>query len=103
MYLLGIDIGTNGTRALVIDHQGRVIMSGTEDHAPFTSPQIGWAEQQPEDWWRACCVVVRKALRVGNITGHNIAGIGLSGQMHGAVMLDRHDRPVRAALIDGPT
>ena len=62
MHLLGIDVGTGGTRALVMDATGVVVASETGDHQPFTSPQIGWAEQAPEDWWRACGVAVRKVL-----------------------------------------
>lgn len=73
--------------------------SATEDHAPFASPQIGWAEQQPEDWWRACAIAVRKALTTAGISGDEISCVGLSGQMHGAVMLDEQDRVVRPALI----
>jgi xylulokinase len=97
--LLGIDVGTGGTRALIIDEQGHVRASATEEHAPFASPQIGWAEQQPEDWWRACAIAVRKALGDAKIGAEQIACVGLSGQMHGAVMLDEQDRVVRPALI----
>jgi xylulokinase len=99
MYVLGIDVGTGGTRALIIDEKGRVVSSATEEHAPFASPRIGWAEQQPEDWWRACGVAVRKALGNAKLAGDHIACIGFSGQMHGAVMLDDQDRVVRPALI----
>ncbi|MGA2856786.1 MAG: xylulokinase [Candidatus Sulfotelmatobacter sp.] len=96
---LGIDVGTGGTRALVLDEQGRVVGSATEEHAPFASPQIGWAEQQPEDWWRACCVAVPKALERARVQPEDIAGVGFSGQMHGAVMLDEQGKVVRPALI----
>ena len=99
MYLLGIDVGTGGTRALVIDERGIVISAATEDHQPFTSPQIGWAEQDPRDWWRACGVAVRKALGKGQLRGDQIGCVGFSGQMHGAVLLDEYDRVVRPALI----
>jgi xylulokinase len=99
MYLLGIDIGTGGTRALIIDAKGVVVASATQDHQPFASPQIGWAEQNPEDWWRACGIAVRKALANGNLRGEQIACVGLSGQMHGAVLLDGQNRVVRPALI----
>jgi xylulokinase len=99
MYFLGIDVGTGGTRALVIDEKGRVIASATEDHRAFSSPQIGWAEQDPSDWWRACSVAVPKALTQGNLRGDQIACVGLSGQMHGAVLLDEQARVVRPALI----
>src|SRR5437660_1335940 len=99
MFFLGIDVGTGGTRALVIDERGRVIVSATEEHQPVVSPQIGWAEQDPSDWWRACGVAVRKAQAQGNLRGDQIACVGLSGQMHGAVLLDEQQRVVRPALI----
>jgi xylulokinase len=96
---VGIDVGTGGTRALIIDEQGRVVASGTEDHAPFASPQPGWAEQLPQDWWRACGVAVRRALNACGGRGDEIACVGFSGQMHGAVLLDASDEVVRPALI----
>jgi len=96
---LGIDVGTGGTRALVLDEHGRVAGSATEEHAPFASPEIGWAEQHPEDWWRACCVAVPKALERARVRPEDIAGVGFSGQMHGAVMLDERGNVVRPALI----
>ena len=99
MYFLGIDVGTGGTRALLIDEQGRVIASATEEHRAFASPQIGWAEQDPDDWWRACGVAVRAALAKGHLSGNQISCVGLSGQMHGAVLLDDRDHVVRPALI----
>ncbi len=92
-------MGTGGTRALVMDDEGRIISSATEEHAPFASPQIGWAEQRPEDWWRACGIAVTKALAKANLRGEDIACVGFSGQMHGAVMLDERDEVVRPALI----
>jgi xylulokinase len=99
MYFLGIDVGTGGTRTLVIDEGGRVIASATEEHRAFASPQIGWAEQDPSDWWRACAVAVPKALAQGNLRGDQITCVGFSGQMHGAVLLDEQARVVRPALI----
>ncbi|MGA8838233.1 MAG: xylulokinase [Candidatus Sulfotelmatobacter sp.] len=99
MYFLGIDIGTGGTRALAIDQGGTVISSAAEEHHPFASPQIGWAEQDPADWWRACGLAVRKVLSEGSIRGEQIACVGFSGQMHGAVLLDEQGKVVRPALI----
>jgi len=99
MHFLGIDIGTGGTRALLIDESGKVISSATEDHCPFASPQIGWAEQDPTDWWRACGRAVRNALSDGGIRAEQIACVGFSGQMHGAVLLDAEGQVVRPALI----
>jgi xylulokinase len=97
--ILGIDIGTGGTRALVVDEHGRIAASATEEHEPFASPKIGWAEQRPEDWWHAAGVAVHKALAAGNLRGEQISCVGFSGQMHGAVMLDAAGEVVRPALI----
>ena len=99
MSFLGIDVGTSGTRALVIDELGRIVASATEEHRPFASPQIGWAEQDPDDWWRACRVAVRKALSQGDLSADQINCVGFSGQMHGAVLLDEQARVIRPALI----
>lgn len=99
IHVLGIDVGTGGTRALIIDERGNVISSATAEHEPFRSPQIGWAEQDPTDWWRACGLATRKALTKAGLTGHDVACVGFSGQMHGAVMLDQRYHVVRPALI----
>jgi xylulokinase len=96
---LGIDVGTGGTRALIIDSRGKVIASGTEEHAAFASPQLGWAEQDPRDWWRACGLAVKKALAQAGLTGDAIECVGFSGQMHGAVLLDETGEVIRPALI----
>ena len=99
IHVLGIDVGTGGTRAIIIDQSGRLVSSATADHQPFASPQIGWAEQHPEDWWRAACTALRKALAAANLTGKDVACVGFSGQMHGAVLLDEKGNVVRPALI----
>ena len=82
-----------------MDGAGRVVSSGTEEHQPFASPQPGWAEQDPRDWWRACGIAVKRALQKANALAGDIACVGFSGQMHGAVMLDAHGEVVRPALI----
>jgi xylulokinase len=96
---LGIDVGTGGTRAVVLDEAGRILASETEEHAAFVSPRPGWAEQDPRDWWRAAALSIRKALNAGGISGDAISCIGFSGQMHGAVLLDEADEIIRPALI----
>jgi xylulokinase len=98
-YVLGLDVGTGGTRAVVVDPLGRIAVSAIEEHQPFASPQIGWAEQSPEDWWRAASLAIRKVLCDSDVQADQISCIGLTGQMHGAVMLDGAARVVRPALI----
>ena len=97
--LLGIDVGTGGTRALLIDPSGAVVASAIHEHVPFASPRSGWAEQDPHDWWKACQGAVRTLLRDAAVPASEIACIGLSGQMHGAVLLDSSDQVLRPALI----
>ena len=61
--VLGIDVGTSGSRVVIVDQDGRVVASATTEHAPFASPQTAWAEQEPEDWWRASREAIRAALK----------------------------------------
>ncbi|HLM58697.1 MAG TPA: xylulokinase [Pyrinomonadaceae bacterium] len=99
MNFLGIDVGTGGSRAVVVDEGGRVVSSATVEHEPFASPRAGWAEQEPRDWWRASAAAVREALRRGGVRAEDVGGVGLSGQMHGSVLLDERDEVLRPALI----
>ncbi len=99
MNYLGIDVGTGGTRALIMDEQGHVVASASAEHQHFASPRPGWAEQDPRDWWQACGTSVRKALQTSGVRAQDIACVGFSGQMHGAVLLDAADEVVRPALI----
>jgi xylulokinase len=82
-----------------MDEAGKVLASGSEEHAPFASPRPNWAEQAPQDWWRACGLAVRKALQSSDLRADDIACVGFSGQMHGAVLLDAADEVVRHAII----
>lgn len=92
---LGIDVGTTGVRCLVVDETGRVLSEATADY-PLYSPHPGWSEQRPEEWWEA----TRKAVvEVARAAGPHVGGIGLTGQMHGAVFLDANDRVIRPALL----
>src|SRR5687767_3213611 len=97
MNFLGIDIGTSGSRAVAIDEQGRVLASATALHEDFASPQIGWAEQNPEDWWRACREVISEILQT--VKPESIGAVSFSGQMHGSVFLDESDNVIRPALL----
>jgi len=96
---LGIDVGTGGTRAIVVDESGRILSSGTAEHEPFASPEPGWAEQDPRDWWRAATLAIQKAIREPGVSADSVASIGFSGQMHGAVLLDKDYGFIRPALI----
>jgi xylulokinase len=82
-----------------MDEQGAVAASASAEHENFASPRPGWAEQNPQDWWRACGIAVRQALQLSNVTPSDIACVGFSGQMHGAVLLDFADDVVRPAII----
>ncbi len=97
MNFLGIDVGTGGSRAVLIDEGGKVVASAMAEHEPFASPEIGWAEQEPEDWWRAVVLAIRQILE--NANADEIGAISFSGQMHGAVLLDDADQVLRPALI----
>lgn len=98
-YVLGIDVGTGGTRAVLVARDGRVISSATSEHAHFASPKIGWAEQDPHDWFRATGSAISEAIRTGGVNSSEISAIGLAGQMHGAVLLDEKDEVLRPSLI----
>src|SRR5437773_1012591 len=97
MKFLGLDVGTGGSRAVVIDGAGRITTSATVEHLPFASPQTGWAEQDPRDWWRASTLAIREVL--SKVKAEEIHAVGLSGQMHGSVLLDKRDEVLRPAII----
>lgn len=99
MYWLGIDVGTGGTRALLIDREGHVAASHTAQHEDILMREPLWAEQHPENWWEAAQAAIQGALRDAGAGGADVAGIGLSGQMHGLVMLDAQDAVIRPSLI----
>lgn len=95
---LGIDVGTSGTKALVCREDGLVLGVGVADH-PIAHPRPGWSEQHPEDWWQSSVAAVRQALSQAQVEPKTLGGIGLSGQMHGSVFLDRHQRVLRPAIL----
>ena len=99
MKLLGIDVGTGGTRVVLLDADGRVLGSSTAAHPPFASPHPGWAEQNPDDWWAAVCSAIPECLTRGKTAASEISGIALTGQMHGLVLLDRDERVLRPSII----
>lgn len=98
LYLLGIDIGTTGTKVVLINEEGKVVGSTTEEY-PLYTPQPGWAEQNTEDWWRATKAAIRAILFQSRIHPRDIKGIGLSGQMHGAVLLGKNHEVLRPPIL----
>jgi xylulokinase len=90
--LVGVDVGTTGVKALAIDPYGRVIAKAERSY-PLSTPHAGWAEQDPADWWRA------SEAALGELGVRGVAGIGLSGQMHGLVALDEGEQVLRPAIL----
>ncbi len=97
-YLLGIDIGTSGTKTVLFTADGTALASYTGEY-PLYQPVNGYAEQEPSDWWKAVCDGTRAVITKSGINPHEIAGVGLSGQMHGLVMLDSDGTVLRKSII----
>ena len=97
-YLIGIDLGTSGTKTVLFDKTGAVIASALEEY-PLIQEKNGWAEQEPEDWWQATVKTLRSVLEQSGIDPAAIRGIGISGQMHGLVMLDQNGEVLRRSII----
>jgi xylulokinase len=91
--LVGLDVGTTGVKAIAVSPEGTVLASATRPY-PLSTPQPGWAEQDPEDWWSAAGDALAEVA-----AGREVLGIGLSGQMHGLVVLDSADRVIRPAIL----
>ncbi len=97
-YAIGIDVGTSGTKTVLFDEKGCKIASHTVEY-PMYQPKNGWAEQKPEDWWGAVVETIAEVMKKSGADKNEIAGIGISGQMHGLVMLDENDNVLRPSII----
>jgi xylulokinase len=97
-YLLGIDVGTTGSKAILIDAGGAVQASATTEY-PMSTPQPLWAEQDPADWWRATATSIRQVLAESGVQPGQVAGVGLTGQMHGLVLLDAQGEVLRPCIM----
>ncbi|MDR2749221.1 MAG: xylulokinase [Clostridiales bacterium] len=97
-YLLGIDIGTSGTKVALYSLDATAVASKTIEY-PLSQPKNGWAEQDPLDWWNAAAEGTRAVLAKSGADPKDIGGVGLSGQMHGLVMLDADGNPLRPSII----
>ena len=97
-YLLGLDVGTTGAKALLIDSTGAVVGSASSEY-PLSTPRPLWAEQDPEHWWQATVRCFRMLLETTGINAEQIAGVGFSGQMHGLVLLDEKGEVLCPAIL----
>ena len=97
-YLIGIDLGTSGTKTVLFDRLGKVIASATVEY-PMYQERNGWAEQDPLDWWNASCETLQSVIQQGGVDPPDIKGVGISGQMHGLVMLDKAGQVLRRSII----
>ena len=98
MVLLGIDTSTTATKALLMNAEGGVVGVASSDHS-LSTPEPLWAEQDPRQWWEAAQESIRQVLTVSGVDGAAVRGVGLTGQMHGLVMLDRKGRVLRPAIL----
>lgn len=98
MNFMGVDLGTSSVKIIVMDEAGQVTASISKEYG-VSYPKIGWAEQNPEDWWNATRDGIRDLLRVSDIDGATVSGIGFSGQMHGLVLLDKDGVVLRPAIL----
>ncbi|MCU0725308.1 MAG: xylulokinase [Planctomycetes bacterium] len=97
-HLLGIDVGTTGVKAVLVRPDGSVAGEVATEH-PLSVLRPGWAEQNPDDWYAAATASIRRVLDEAEVSGSEVAAVGLTGQMHGLVLLDGHGRPLRPAIL----
>ncbi len=96
--LIGIDLGTSSVRVAVVDERGSILGLGRQEY-PIEAPRPGWAEQDPETWWRCTCLASRQAIARSGVAPDAIGAIGYSGQMHGTVLVDAGGRALDKAII----
>ncbi len=97
-FCIGIDVGTSSLKALAVDCNGSVVATASVEYE-FDSPHAGWAETHPDVWWRAACVALRNLTSSDAVRAGDILSVGLAGQMHGLVLVDSDNRPIRPALM----
>ncbi len=97
-YVIGVDIGTSGTKTILFDETGDVIASATVEY-PLYHPHNGYAEQDPTDWWDATVRTIQSVMAQSGVPADSVKGVGLSGQMHGLVMLDAQNEVIRRSII----
>lgn len=97
-YLIGVDVGTSATKTVLFDEECRPVAEASAEY-PMYQPQNGWAEQNPKDWEEAAASTIREVMERSRVNKEDVVGLGLSGQMHGLVMLDKDNEVIRPAII----
>ena len=97
-YFLGVDTSTTSSKALLIDEAGAVVAVASSPHT-LQTPQPLWSEQDPQEWWQAVCVSIHSVLKKAGVKAETVAAIGLTGQMHGLVLLDDAGEVLRPAIL----
>jgi len=95
---MGLDVGTSAVRAILVDEMGR-LKGASAVRLSLSTPKPGWAEQHPDDWWKAAVTAIKQVVKKSKLKAIQVGGIGLSGQMHSSVFLDRSGEIVRPALL----
>lgn len=95
---LGVDIGTSGTKTIAVDAKGKILSEATDSY-PSYHPKPLWSEQDPDDWWKASVKTIKSVVKKAKLKPADVKAIGLSGQMHGSVFLDKNHKVVRRALL----
>ncbi|OBR97117.1 xylulose kinase [Clostridium ragsdalei P11] len=95
---LGIDLGTSSVKLIIMNEKGELLTSVSKDYG-ISYPQVGWAEQNPDDWWNSTKDGIRELINNHNIKPETIRGISFSGQMHGLVILDNKNKVLMPAIL----
>ena len=97
-YVIGVDLGTSATKTILVDQNGKIVAEASVKY-PMYQPENGWAEQDPSDWSEAAISTIKSEVEKGQVNGKDVRGIGISGQMHGLVMLNEENQVIRRSII----
>ena len=97
-YVIGVDLGTSATKTILVDQNGKIVAEASVKY-PMYQPENGWAEQDPSDWSEAAISTIKSVVEKGQVNGKDVRGIGISGQMHGLVMLNEENQVIRRSII----
>lgn len=97
-YVIGVDLGTSATKTIIVDADGKICASAEQSY-PMYQPNNGWAEQSPLDWKAAVLATIEKVVADSKVKPEEVTGIGLSGQMHGSVLIDENNEPIGNTIL----